>query len=225
MSLTQLLAQGGPVMYVLLLLSVLACAIVLLKLWQFFLCGQRRHAFIEPVLGALQRNDVALSARMLQEVRSPVARVMLTAVTCSGDPAMGTANVEAEIARVGSAEIRTLESFLRGLSAIAHLSPLLGLFGTVTGMIRAFMQVQTAGDRVQVSMLAGGIWEALLTTAFGLAVALPAMAAYYLLEGEVDRTRAVMKDASVRVLTHFGRKAASGVPEAAGGRGEDYDGL
>jgi biopolymer transport protein ExbB len=115
------------------------------------------------------------------------------------------ADIEAEVSRVGSAEIRNLESWLRGLSGIAHLSPLLGLLGTVMGMITAFIRLEEAGSKVNPSILAGGIWEALLTTAFGLIIAIPAMAAFYYLEGEVDRVRAAMKDVSVRVLLHFGK--------------------
>ena len=72
-------------------------------------------------------------------------------------------------------------------------------------MIAAFMNLEAAGNRVDPSILSGGIWEALLTTAFGLTVAIPAMAAFYYLEGEVDRVRASMKDVSIRVLRHFGK--------------------
>mgnify|MGYP005678813071 FL=1 len=72
-------------------------------------------------------------------------------------------------------------------------------------MINAFMRLEEAGSRVDPSILSGGIWEALLTTAFGLTVAIPAMAAFYYLEGEVDHVRAAMKDASIRVLRHFGK--------------------
>jgi biopolymer transport protein ExbB len=225
MSLPQLLAQGGPVMYVLLLMSILATTIVLLKTWQLFRSGLRRKEFIDPALAALRSGDHGRSIEILQPVRSPVASVMLAAVTCAADPAMRTAQVEAEVGRVGSTEIRKLESYLRGLSAIAHLSPLLGLFGTVTGMIRAFMKVQEAGARVDASLLAGGIWEALLTTAFGLAVALPAMAAYYYLEGEVDQARGTMKDVSVRILVHFGRNPVVEMTEITDGDSEDFDGL
>jgi biopolymer transport protein ExbB len=225
MSLPQLLAQGGPVMYVLLCMSILATAIVLLKLWQFFRSGMRGNAFVAPALAALRSKEHGRAIGMLQEIKSPVARVMLAAVTCAADPGMRTADVEAEVGRVGSAEVRKLESYLRGLSGIAHLSPLLGLFGTVTGMIRAFMKVQEAGARVDASLLAGGIWEALLTTAFGLAVALPAMAAYYFLEGEVDQARGTMKDVSVRILVHFGRNPVPVLKEGARRESEDFDGL
>ncbi len=192
-------------MFVLLALSVLATAIIIAKLFQFSRNGMRRSGFVEQALSALDggRSDAAL--KTLQKQRSPVARVMESAVLCGADPGMSVNSVEAEVSRVGSAQIRNLESWLRGLSSIAHLSPLLGLLGTVTGMISAFMRLEEAGTRVDPSILSGGIWEALLTTAFGLTVAIPAMAAFYFLEGEVDHVRAAMKDVSVRVLRHFGK--------------------
>ena len=192
-------------MLVLLALSVLATAIILLKLFQFYRSGLRRLGFVEQAISALRHGDNERVLRDLQSQPSPVARVLESAIHCGADPAMKINDIEAEVSRVGSAQIRNLESWLRGLSSIAHLSPLLGLLGTVTGMITAFMRLEEAGSRVDPSILSGGIWEALLTTAFGLTVAIPAMAAFYYLEGEVDQVRAAMKDASIRVLRHFGK--------------------
>ncbi len=200
-----LFQQGGTVMYVLLFMSVLATAIILLKLYQFSRSGLRQTAFVDDTLSALARGEHEQALQNLQQQSSPVARVLESAVRFGADPVMSSRDVEAEVSRVGSAQIRNLESWLRGLSSIAHLSPLLGLLGTVTGMIIAFMNLQEAGSRVDPSILSGGIWEALLTTAFGLTVAIPAMAAFYYLEGEVDQARASMKDASIRVLRHFGK--------------------
>ena len=200
-----LFQQGGAVMYVLLFMSVLATAIILMKLYQFFRSGLRRLAFVDDTVSAVQRGEHEQAIKSLQQHDNPVARVLESAIHYGADPVMSTGDVEAEVSRVGSAQIRNLESWLRGLSSIAHLSPLLGLLGTVTGMIAAFMSLEAAGSRVDPSILSGGIWEALLTTAFGLTVAIPAMAAFYYLEGEVDRSRAAMKDASIRVLRHFGK--------------------
>ena len=205
MTIVSLFQQGGPIMIVLLVLSVLAVTIILAKLFQFFRSGLRRSGFIEPALSALHNGDNNKALELLQQQHSPVARVMESAVRCGVDPGMSAQDTEAEVSRIGSARIRDLESWLRGLSAIAHLSPLLGLLGTVTGMIAAFMRLEEAGSRVDPSILSGGIWEALLTTAFGLTVAIPAMGAFYYLEGEVDRVRAAMKDSSVRVLRYFGK--------------------
>ncbi len=200
-----LFQQGGSVMYVLLLMSILATAIILLKLYQFYRSGLRQTGFVEETLSALSSGEYSQALQKLQQQPSPVARVLESAVSFGANPVMSCNDVEAEVSRVGSAQIRDLESWLRGLSSIAHLSPLLGLLGTVTGMIVAFMNLEAAGSRVDPSILSGGIWEALLTTAFGLTVAIPAMAAFYYLEGEVDHVRATMKDASIQVLRHFGK--------------------
>ncbi|MBN4079003.1 MotA/TolQ/ExbB proton channel family protein [Beggiatoa alba] len=200
-----LLEQGGAVMYVLLLMSILASTIILLKLYQFSRSGLRRLNFVDDTVAAVQRGEYGQALQDLQHHNHPVAQVLKSLIDCGADPSMSSRDVEAEVSRVGSAQIRNLESWLRGLSSIAHLSPLLGLLGTVTGMIAAFMNLEAAGPRVDPSILSGGIWEALLTTAFGLSVAIPAMAAFYYLEGEVDHVRATMKDASIRVLRHFGK--------------------
>ncbi len=201
----ELFQQGGSVMYVLLLMSILATAIILLKLYQFYRSALRQTAFVEKAVASIEQGEYALALQDLQRQASPVARVLESAVSFGANPAMSSGDVEAEVSRVGSAQIRNLESWLRGLSSIAHLSPLLGLLGTVTGMIVAFMNLQAAGSRVDPSILSGGIWEALLTTALGLTVAIPAMAAFYYLEGVVDHVRADMKDASIQVLRHFGK--------------------
>lgn len=206
MSASGFLQQGGPVMYVLLGMSVLTVAIVLFKLVQFQRIGMGRTAFVKEVMAALRQGRAEAALEDLAQRRSPVARVMESAILVGTDPTVPTGDAEAEISRVGSGEIREMESYLRGLSAIAHLSPFLGLLGTVMGMIEAFMNLQTAGSRVDPAQLSGGIWEALLTTAFGLSIAIPAMAMYFYFEGQVDRVRAAMKDASVQVLVHF-RKA------------------
>jgi biopolymer transport protein ExbB len=200
-----LFQQGGAVMYVLLFMSVLALAIILIKLYQFSRSGLRCLAFVDDTVAAVKRGESEKALQGLQQHDNPVAKVLESVIRCGADSSMSTRDVEAEVSRVGSAQIRNLESWLRGLSSIAHLSPLLGLLGTVTGMIVAFMNLEAAGPRVDPSILSGGIWEALLTTAFGLAVAIPAMAAFYYLEGEVDHVRSAMKDASVQVLRHFGK--------------------
>lgn len=209
MNLYKLIQQGGPVMYVLLGLSVLATSIILMKLFQFFRSGLFRMAFIDESLGALYAGGPADALHVLKNQGNPVAQVMQRALRCGVDPDMSAKDVDAEVSRVGSAQIRNLESYLRGLSSIAHLSPLLGLLGTVIGMISAFMRLEAAGSRVDPSLLSGGIWEALLTTAFGLTVAIPSMAAFYYLEGEVDKVRAAMQDACVRVLLYFNKNAGA----------------
>lgn len=212
-----LLARGGAVMYVLLALSVAAGAIVIFKGWQFTRLGLRDWDFVEPGLEALGQ-DPAAAGELFAAAKNPAARVL--EAVCG----QRLQFIESEMARRGSALIRELESWLRALSGIAHLSPLLGLLGTVLGMIRAFMAVEAAGSRVDPAMLSGGIWIALLTTAFGLLVAIPAMAAFYWLEGRLDSFAATLKDACARALERRGLGASGAATE--GGRvnlaDEDY---
>lgn len=188
-----LLQKGGAVMYVLLLLSVSSLAIILLKLLQFWRIGARRSGMMELIAtGSTHeiRRRMALS-------RHPAARVVETALDTGHLP---RELQEAEIDRIGSVEIRALETYIRSLEVVANISPLIGLLGTVIGMIKAFGRLEEAGARVDPSQLAGGIWEALLTTAFGLIVAIPALGAVHYFERKIEGVRALMRDATARVI-------------------------
>ena len=195
-----LIDKGGPVMVVLLALSIIALTIILLKLYQFIKSRLRNTAFIDETITLLHDDGTETALHSLTGNPHPIARVMDTALRAGSDKSLSAEDRDTEITRVGSEEVRNLESYLRGLEVIANLSPLLGLLGTVIGMIKAFARLEAAGTKVDPSILAGGIWEALLTTAFGLSVAIPALAAFYLLEGEVENVRAQMKDSTTRVL-------------------------
>jgi len=195
-----LLDKGGPVMLILLALSVVALTIILVKIYQFSRSRLLRTEFIDQAVLLLHNDGPDTTLLALAETPHPVARVMETTLRTSTNTSLSIEDRDTEISRVGSAEIRNLESYLRGLEVIANLSPLLGLLGTVLGMIKAFARLESAGTKVDPAILAGGIWEALLTTAFGLSVAIPALAAFYILEGQVENVRAQMKDATIRVL-------------------------
>ncbi len=188
-----LLQKGGAVMYVLLLMSVSSLAIILLKLLQFWRLGESRTGLMELVATG-STHEIR---RRLAHSRHPAARVVETALDTGHLP---RELQEAEIDRVGSVEIRSLETYIRTLEVVANLSPLVGLLGTVIGMIKAFGRLEEAGARVDPSQLAGGIWEALLTTAFGLIVAIPALGAVHYLERKIDGIRALMRDVAARVI-------------------------
>ena len=196
----RLFDKGGPVMLVLFALSIIALAIILLKLYQFWRIRLLRTQFIDRTVLTLRTDGIDAALNHLKDNNHPIAHVMQTTLKAVDDPSLAIEDRDTEINRVGSAEIRNLESYLRGLEVIANLSPLLGLLGTVLGMIKAFARLENAGTKVDPAILAGGIWEALLTTAFGLSVAIPALAAFYLLEGQVENIRARMKDTTIRIL-------------------------
>jgi biopolymer transport protein ExbB len=109
-------------------------------------------------------------------------------------------DVEDEIARVGGNLLTRLQSYFRWLEVIGNVAPLLGLLGTVIGMIGAFQALEEAGSKVDPSILSGGIWVALLTTAVGLTVAIPAVTALNLFESRLDVFRQEMRDVSARLI-------------------------
>lgn len=197
----ELFEKGGVVMYVLAALSVYALAVVLYKIYQLVSSQVFRKDFIEPAMHAIKSAEYERVETALNRLQTPISRVMLVALHSVRNRDMTQQSREAEVARVGSREVRYLEQHMRGLEMVANISPLLGLLGTVIGMVRAFSKLEEAGSRVDPSLLAGGIWEALLTTVGGLVVGILALGAYYVIDGVVERTRATMLDLAVRILT------------------------
>ena len=198
---------GGPVVIILIVMSVFALAIILLKLWQFH--NQRisvRHQALQAIaLYHAGRAQEALDS--LRNGRSPVSQVVLLALQGQTRDGVSEQQVREEVMRHGSSLLEELRSYFRPLEVIASLAPLLGLFGTVLGMIEAFRQLEQAGNQVNPAILSGGIWAALLTTAAGLAVAIPVVAILNWLERRVERTAHAMEDAVTRVFT--GRVSSS----------------
>lgn len=200
MSDIMILQKGGLVMYGLAAMSVYAVAVVIFKIIQFRKSNVFDHSFIEPALREIKQGDRTRATKTLAGIKGPIARIMRVTFECVANREMSQKSKEAEIMRVGSADLRYLESHLRGLEMTASVAPLMGLLGTVIGMIGSFSKLSLSGTRVDPTVLAGGIWEALLTTAGGLAVAIPALAAHYLLDGVIEKVRATMKDVSVQIL-------------------------
>ena len=196
-----LIAKGGPVMIILLGFSVFAFAIIFIKLMQFFSAALSRTNKIEEILSKLNGRNAKKLLVEIQKIKNPMSRIIEVVILTKSDRRFDKESREAEISRIISIEIRNLENYLGGLEVVASISPLLGLFGTVLGMIKAFLNLEKAGSQIDPALLAGGIWEALLTTAFGLAIAIPALAAYHLFENKISNTRDKINDAVVRTNT------------------------
>lgn len=200
-ALTQTAGQGGPVLWFLALLSVAALAIVLIKLWQF---ARLQLNSSEPVEQALQywlqrAPGPALAA--LKGSRQPTAQLLERTLEGLTLPGVDLALLREELTRFATAQLEQLRAWLRALEVIAALSPLLGLLGTVLGMIEAFRQLELAGSQVDPAILSGGIWQALLTTAAGLSIAIPVVLVHSWLERRVERCGHQMEDAVTRAFT------------------------
>ncbi len=198
--LLDLLDAGGPIIAILAGLSILTLALVLVKIVQFRVLRVGNRGFVPAVVQHLRNNEVQVAFELVTSRAGVIARVMEAAVRGLAMKA-DEAHVREEVTRVAQAKLDGLERGLPLLSLIATLSPLLGLLGTVLGMIDAFQQLETAGDRVDPAILSGGIWEALLTTAAGLSVAIPAAAFYTWLQRAVDVAAQRMEDAATQVFT------------------------
>ena len=159
---------GGPVVAVLIVVSVITLTVVLYKMWQFRLARVGHHSAIRIALLKWDQGDSDEAKKVLGTSKSYLAPVVTNALY-SVDKLNISARMEAEV----ETQFLKLERGFRLLDTVAQLAPLLGLFGTVLGMIVAFQALQDAGSSVDPSLLAGGIWVALLTTAVGLAVAMP----------------------------------------------------
>ncbi len=199
--LARLLAAGGPIIVILAILAVLSLGVALVKLIQFLWLGVGRVGFVAPTVARLRAHEADAVIEALDRQRNPVARVMAAAIRGRSNPRMSDDLVREETTRVAQAQLDGLERGLALLGLVATIAPLLGLLGTVLGMIEAFQQMETVGDRVEPAVLAGGIWEALLTTAAGLSVAIPAAVFVTWFQRAADVVAQRMEDAATQVFT------------------------
>ncbi|MEP2639762.1 MULTISPECIES: MotA/TolQ/ExbB proton channel family protein [Roseobacteraceae] len=182
---------GGPVVVLLMVVSVLTLAVVLYKLWQFSTAHVGTHAALRAAVLAWDAGDRAAAVAELARSKSYLAPVVAAAFE-------STAPNKDRLFAMAEERFSKLERGFRFLDSVVQLSPLLGLFGTVLGMIEAFQALQAAGSQVDPSLLAGGIWVALMTTAVGLVVAMPTSMILSWFEGRMDAERV---EADVFILT------------------------
>jgi biopolymer transport protein ExbB len=195
------LQVGGPVVWILMVFSVVALTIVLLKLWQFSSLRAESLKTSNLALDQWRSEENGEKALETLDEKRPIDALVgytiraLLATNTQADL------IREEVERRAMNQLNQLRSYLRPLEIIATLSPLLGLLGTVLGMITAFQQMEGAGNQVDPSVLSGGIWQALLTTAVGLAVAIPVVTLHSWLERKVERIAHNMNDAVTQVFT------------------------
>ena len=198
-----IILKGGVLMWPILLCSIISVAIILERLYHFHRIRINIPDFFVSIRGLLQKKQVEEALDLCQKTPVPVARILACGIENYKKDVRAQ---EKSISRVGSWEVRGLEKHLRGLAIIGNITPLIGLLGTVVGMIKAFAKIQELGGRVDASVLAGGIWEALLTTAAGLTVAIPTLVAYHYFEGKIDNMSCWMKEVASELLEFLGEK-------------------
>lgn len=209
-ALTQFLDRGGPALWLIGLISVLTLALILWKLWRFALIGAWSGAATVRAVELWTSGQTEAAIATVSGRRSLRARLAHTAMAARIDAGFSADEAREETARVAKADLAQARRGLRALELIAAIAPLLGLLGTVLGMIDAFQTLQDAGSRADPSALAGGIWEALLTTAAGMAVAIPASMALSWFDSIVERLQADMEDTATRIFLRGGPRPGRG---------------
>lgn len=195
-----LLNIGGPVVWILTFFSIFALSIILFKLWQFTLLRPEKLNQVNKSLELWKLQEYESALNILNENHS-----ISTIVHFAMNGLISNTNshiLQKQLERKANQLVNQLSSYLRPLEVIANISPLLGLMGTVLGMILAFQQMELAGSQVDPSVLSGGIWQALLTTAVGLAVAIPVALIHNLLERKIERVTYAINDVVSEVFTY-----------------------
>ena len=191
------LSKGGILVIPILFCSVLVLAIFFERVIRYAI-NRRRGKEIELKIADLVtqgREEDALT--LARQSNSPMGRILEKAIQARD---LDKDTLESVIVNATENEVRDLSAYLQALATIGNIAPLLGLLGTIIGMIKAFMVIQDMGGKVNAAVLAGGIWEAMLTTALGLAVALPTMVAHSYLLSKVDKYEARLQNGSVLFL-------------------------
>jgi biopolymer transport protein ExbB len=197
MALKELLARGGYVMYPIGICSIVALWAFIERFWQFRRASIDAGEFTAGIRNLIRNKRITESVTLCKETPGPVAAVLHSALLCHGQ---ARAAILDAIQRTAQFELPRLEHNLPVLATIARVAPLLGLLGTVTGLIAAFQVIEKQAPFIQLASVAKGIWEALITTAFGLVVAIPCQIAYDYLTSRVRSFAADMDRSAADVL-------------------------
>jgi|SRR6056297_370761 len=193
MSFFEILSQGGILMFPLFILSILAIYVIAERWRTLDNSKMDVNSMLNNIESLLKSGSQQRAIQYCEEFDKPLARILKSGIRRLGRPIR---DIEQAIHNAGKKEIYQLEKRMNWLATIASVAPLIGFTGTVTGMIRAFMDIQSLQGNVNPSVLAGGIWEALITTATGLIVGIIALGFYNYLVGKVNRMVFELENAS-----------------------------
>ncbi len=201
----EIIQKGGPVMYPIIFCSILAVAIVIERFYHLYKAKIDTKDFMNNVEITVRHNKIAEAIKICEKTPGPIAHIVRAGILKHD---RSRQEIRESIEDAGHQEVPRLEKHLSLLATIAHIAPLLGLLGTVTGMVRAFQIIQEKSasfNPVSPGDLAGGIWEALLTTVAGLIVAIPTVVLYNYLVNRVDEFVLEMERSATEVTNILSR--------------------
>ena len=196
-SLLGMAAKGGWLMIVLLALSVIAIYIFGMKWWAIRKAGQIDKNFIKDVNDYILEGKVRSAKALCKRNDSPIARMIEKGISRLGKP---LADIQAAVENVGNLEVARLEKGLPMLAAISGGAPMIGFLGTVMGMVQAFFNMAQAGNNIDITLLSGGIYTAMITTVGGLVVGILAYFGYNFLSARISDLVFKMENSTVEFL-------------------------
>jgi len=194
-----LFADGGLMMYPLILCSVIALGVILAKAWTLHVAHRGTAQVLAEVEGLALSGDLDGATRAVRDTPGPAAAILLAGLRRLKDRRLAAGELETAVATTGTIELGFLERGLVILATIANVAPLMGFLGTVAGMIIAFGAIEAAGN-VDPTLVAGGIKVALITTAAGLIIAVPVNIAYNFFVTRIDQLIVDMEHGTQKIL-------------------------
>ncbi|MCD6335434.1 MAG: MotA/TolQ/ExbB proton channel family protein [Candidatus Latescibacteria bacterium] len=204
LNLLSIVGKGGWLILPIVLCSLVAVVVIIERFLTLHRAKTNTASLIMKLRGALSSGDVEKALRICQETQGPIATVLSVGLERHQEK---RERIREALENAGNAEVFHLEKYTGVLATVAGVAPLIGFLGTVTGMIRAFMDIQALGGNVNADVLAGGLWEAMVTTAAGLAVGIPALIFYNYFIGRVQRFVFEIETGSEELLDLLSGKA------------------
>lgn len=197
--------KGGIIIYIILSCSIVALAIFIERLWQLHRARINTTTFMSAISTTLRKNRIKDAIDICNKAGGPLANILKAGILKHDRP---RSEIREAIEDAGIHEVPKLEKNISALATIAHITPLLGLLGTVLGMVKAFQVIQEKASAVNPADLAGGIWEALITTVAGLSVAIPTFVVYNFLVSHVRRIIVDMERSSTDLINILSQRQA-----------------
>ena len=197
LSLIDMATAGGWLMIVLLILSIMAIYIFGSKWWMIRKAGQLDKNFMKDIRDLIHDGKIKTATDLCQKYDSPIARLVEKGIERIGRPLQ---DIQTAVENMGNVEIARLEKSLPTLATIAGGAPMIGFLGTVTGMIQAFFRMSTAGNNIDITLLSGGIYEAMVTTVGGLFVGIIAYFGYNFLSSQISNLVFKMESTTIAFI-------------------------
>ena len=210
-SLIEMAAKGGWLMIVLLILSILAIYIFGKKWWSIRQAGKIDKDFMMDIRDYIHEGKIKSAKTLCSKYDAPVARMVEAGLSRIGKP---LADIQTIVENVGNVEVARLEKGLPCLATIAGGAPMIGFLGTVTGMVQAFFNMSNAGNNIDITLLSGGIYTAMITTVGGLIVGILAYFGYNYLTARISSLVYSMESAIIKFMEVLGEPAAPVTEEA-----------